>query len=216
MCLLCAGAPRTLFGFDGQQLVGQPLSSAIDIFTDWKQGHGEELSLLELLVRRLMTATSETAASKAKGSSGCDCWRVGVHQPMADKHHSEPVRLLLGLLLPSSMSLVYATATCLLPVTVVGLALKLRSLEKFKQAGAALLAVHSLDLLYGLWRQVPFDTIFALQGGTTSTNGSSLLHALQPNRVQPACMKLEPITQEPGELLVDAEAADTTPVLQVC
>jgi hypothetical protein len=95
-CVLCTGAPKTLFGFDGQQLVGQPLSSAINIFTDWKQGHGEELSLLELLVRQLMSATSQAPAGKAKGGSGCDCWRVGVHRPIADDHHSELVRLCLG------------------------------------------------------------------------------------------------------------------------
>lgn len=55
----------------------------------------------------------------------------------------------------------------------------------------------------------------ALQGGATGSHGSSLLHALQPNRVQPACMKLEAIGQEPGELLSDQEAADHVPVLQV-
>jgi hypothetical protein len=55
---------------------------------------------------------------------------------------------------------------------------------------------------------------FGLQGATTGLHGS-LLHALQPNRVQPACMKLEPVAQEPGELLSDREAADSVPILQV-
>lgn len=57
-----------------------------------------------------------------------------------------------------------------------------------------------------------------LQGGN-STHGSSLLQALQPNRVQPACMKLQAIAREPEEmaaLLAGGEAAaDATPVLQV-
>lgn len=125
LCALCSGAPKTLFGFDGQQLVGQPLSSAIDIFFDWKQGHGEELSLLELLVGQLMTATSEPLAGKVKADSGCDCWRVGVHRPMADDHHSELVSLHLESYFPmASMSLAQWTDSCrpcrpgMLPVTV--------------------------------------------------------------------------------------------------
>jgi hypothetical protein len=53
------------------------------------------------------------------------------------------------------------------------------------------------------------------QGATGSTHGSSLLHALQPHKVQPACMKLEAIAQDAGDLLVDESTADATPVLQV-
>lgn len=53
------------------------------------------------------------------------------------------------------------------------------------------------------------------QGATASLHGSSLLHALQPHKVQPACMKLEPILQETGDLLVDEAAAEAAPVLQV-
>lgn len=60
--------------------------------------------------------------------------------------------------------------------------------------------------------------LLCLQGGN-KTHGSSLLQALQPNRVQPACMKLEAIAQEPEEmaaLLAGVEpAADATPILQV-
>jgi hypothetical protein len=85
----CAGASRSLFGFEGQQLVGQPLSSAIDIFTDWKQGHREELSLLQLLVRQLMA--SDPAATKV--TSVCASWRVGVHRPAASGHADEAVRM---------------------------------------------------------------------------------------------------------------------------
>jgi len=55
-----------------------------------------------------------------------------------------------------------------------------------------------------------------LQAATISTHGSSLLHALQPHRVQAVCMKLEPIVQDAEDPLLDASAADTTPVLQVC
>lgn len=76
-----AGVPRTLFGFDGQELVNQPLSSAIDIFSDWKQGHGEELSLLELLVGHMMSA--DPAATKA--ANFCASWRVGVHRPSSEE-----------------------------------------------------------------------------------------------------------------------------------
>jgi hypothetical protein len=84
-----AGASRSLFSFEGQQLVGQPLSSAIDIFTDWKQGHGEELSLLELLVGQLMA--SDPAATKV--TTVCASWRVGVHRPAASGHADQPVRI---------------------------------------------------------------------------------------------------------------------------
>lgn len=54
-----------------------------------------------------------------------------------------------------------------------------------------------------------------VQGNTSSAHGSSLLHALQPHKVQPACMKLEAIAQDAGDLLVDEFAADAKPVLQV-
>lgn len=88
LCLV-AGASRSLFGFEGQQLVGQPLSSAIDIFTDWKQGHGEELSLLELLVGQLMA--SDPSATRV--TSVCASWRVGVHKPVAPAHADAAVRM---------------------------------------------------------------------------------------------------------------------------
>jgi hypothetical protein len=73
--------PKSLFGFDGSQLVGRPLSSAIDVFTDWKAGCGEELSLLELLVQQLVIASDAPAG---KGGRGCSSWRVGVHRPATD------------------------------------------------------------------------------------------------------------------------------------
>lgn len=53
--------------------------------------------------------------------------------------------------------------------------------------------------------------IVLLQTGASATHGSTLLHALQPNRVVPACMKLEPN----ADLLGDSAAVDDTPVLQV-
>lgn len=78
--LMCAaGVPHFLFGFEGQQLIGKPLSSTIDIFTDWKEGHGEELSLLELLVTQLAATTADSAAGYS--SDACPSWRVGVHRP---------------------------------------------------------------------------------------------------------------------------------------
>jgi hypothetical protein len=77
MC--AAGVPHSLFGFDGQQLIGKPLSSTIDIFTDWKEGHGEELSLLELLVAQLAATAGDGAAGSS--SEACSSWRAGVHRP---------------------------------------------------------------------------------------------------------------------------------------
>jgi hypothetical protein len=82
-----AGVPHSLFGFDAHQLVGQPLSQCVDIFSEWKQGHGEELSLLELLVTQVMATSSQTS----KSGSGCSAWRVGVHRPVADDHHDVTV-----------------------------------------------------------------------------------------------------------------------------
>lgn len=170
-----AGAPQSLFGFDGQQLVGQPLSSIIDIFTDWKEGHGEELSLLELLVRQL---EADPATTKASGA--CASWRVGVHRPTIEEH-ADTVRL-------QAAALAHSTGTAL-------------------PSGSRAAASSNTVLL-----------LACLQGGK-STHGSSLLQALQPNRVQPACMKLEAMAQEPEEmaaLLAGGEAAaDATSILQV-
>lgn len=78
-----AGVPKSLFGFDGTQLVGRPLSSVIDIFKDCKKaGAGDELSLLELLVAQMLAST-DPAASTSPGTA-CASWRVGVHQPSTD------------------------------------------------------------------------------------------------------------------------------------
>jgi hypothetical protein len=81
-----AGVPYSLFGFEGKQLVGKPLSSTIDVFTDWKEGHGEELSLLELLVAQLATSTADGAAGQS--SAACGSWRVGVHRPEVQSQSS--------------------------------------------------------------------------------------------------------------------------------
>jgi hypothetical protein len=88
--MLCAGVPKALFGFDASQLVGRPLSSVIDVFTDWKAGCGEELSLLELLVQQLVTA-SDAPGGKGRG---CSSWRVGVHRPTTDGQEAVMVSLL--------------------------------------------------------------------------------------------------------------------------
>ena len=81
------GVPKALFGFDGQQLVGQPLSACIDAFTTWKEGTGEEFSLLELLVSQMLAATTDAGLTKASPDhpgGACASWRVGVHRPTLD------------------------------------------------------------------------------------------------------------------------------------
>lgn len=88
-----ADLPKTLFGFDGMQLVGQPLSSVIDVFADWKDGHGEEFSLLEMLVAQ-MTASTDLDAASSSGRA-CASWRVGVHKPHSRSHDELKVQLLL-------------------------------------------------------------------------------------------------------------------------
>lgn len=188
-----AGVSKTLFGFEGQQLVGQPLSSVIDIFTDWKEGHdGDEMSLLELLVGQLMAATLDPPAGRTKVASGCDCWRVGVHRPIAADPHSELVSC--GLTLACTMvRCPHAPCKCYMCLVTAAVAVACEELTaKF------------------------FMGPCCLQDGHHGTNSSSLLQALQPNRIQPACMKLEPASKEPGDLPVDEQAADTMPVLQVC
>lgn len=78
-----AGVPKSLFGFDGTQLVGRPLSSVIDIFKDFqKAGAGDELSLQELLVAQMLAST-DPAANISPGTA-CASWRVGVQQPSTD------------------------------------------------------------------------------------------------------------------------------------
>lgn len=87
--VLYAGVPTSLFGFEGAQLVGKPLSAAIDVFTDWQQGHGEELSLLELLVAQHVASAADGTA--AASTEACSSWRVGVHRPEATGHDSSSV-----------------------------------------------------------------------------------------------------------------------------
>ena len=86
LVVVLAGVPQSLFGFDAHQLVGQPVSQCVDIFSEWKQGHGEELSLLEMLVTQVMATSSQS-----KTGSGCSAWRVGVHRPVAEEHHEDAV-----------------------------------------------------------------------------------------------------------------------------
>jgi len=78
-----------LFGFEGMKLVGQPLSSIIDVFSDWKAGCGEDMSLLELLVGQALAASGEALRSTSTTPS-CTCvsWRVGVHRPVLDAGHT--------------------------------------------------------------------------------------------------------------------------------
>lgn len=82
--LMLAGVPRNLFGFDGLQLVGKSLASIIDIFSEWKQGHGEELSLLELLVGQMLAASADGTAGDTRSRSACASWRVAVHRPVPE------------------------------------------------------------------------------------------------------------------------------------
>lgn len=52
-----------------------------------------------------------------------------------------------------------------------------------------------------------------IQDAAASSHGNSLLHSLQPNRVLPACMKLQALSQDFGSL--PADGMDAVPVLQV-
>jgi hypothetical protein len=198
--VVLAGVPQLLFGFDAHQLVGQPLSQCVDIFSDWKHGHGEELSLLELLVTQVMATSSQS-----KTGSGCSAWRVGVHRPVAGDHHDDAVSgtffrpdlsvCICGQALHSIGSLVM-NASFGVPVTA-----RNKSCAHPFHAGFAVAEY--------------FARVCHLQGGG-ATNRSSLLRALQPNRVQPACMKLEPMLQDASGLLIDDDSADSTPILKVC
>lgn len=76
-----AGVPKALFGFDAAQLVGQTLSSVIDVFSEWKVGCGEEMSLLQMLASQMMAAVEPDGAATISGSGGCASWRAGVHRP---------------------------------------------------------------------------------------------------------------------------------------
>lgn len=84
-----AGVPKSLFGFEGTKLVGQPLSSIIDVFSDWKAGCGEDMSLLELLVGQALAASGEALCNTSTAPS-CTCvsWRVGLHRPVLDAGHT--------------------------------------------------------------------------------------------------------------------------------
>jgi len=67
--------------------VGQPLSSIIDVFSDWKAGCGDELSLLGLLVGQVLAASGGPLGSTATSSRSAS-WRVGVHRPVLQAGHT--------------------------------------------------------------------------------------------------------------------------------
>jgi hypothetical protein len=65
------GASKSLFGFNPTELVGRPLSSFVNVFSQWKAKYGEDASLLLLLCKKA-------------GEQCDDSWRVGIRNPKKD------------------------------------------------------------------------------------------------------------------------------------
>jgi hypothetical protein len=79
--LPCAvGTPKALYGFEPSQLVGRPLSAALDVFGHWRHHFGEDGSLLTLLAEHTMNDAVQGGGSSSTAAG--PSWRVGVHLPV--------------------------------------------------------------------------------------------------------------------------------------
>lgn len=79
------GAPKSLFGFAPQALVGRKLSSFVNVFRDFAKQGGDESALLAALGVRALEGAND------------DAWRVGVQQPkVASGAAAEEVRFTFG------------------------------------------------------------------------------------------------------------------------
>eukprot|EP00878_Enallax_costatus_P033546 GHUV01037053.1.p1 GENE.GHUV01037053.1~~GHUV01037053.1.p1 ORF type:complete len:119 (-),score=22.09 GHUV01037053.1:80-436(-) len=66
----CTGQP--VFGLEPSELVGRPLAAFVNVFAQWRQKYGEDVSLLAML------------CMKAAEFPGSVVVRVGLHCPVED------------------------------------------------------------------------------------------------------------------------------------